>query len=110
MQRDRAKEILPETHPILVNSAKTISVSNDAHICQEIEKENKCYKNFGDHDTFNIACLNLTSTNSSAMIPYCGINSPDNVTPYESKICPQIAISKIIYHQCYNTIDLSTNG
>ena len=75
-------------------------------MCQTLEDENKCYKSIGGDRTANLVCLdeeNATSIESS-----CG----DNANPYKqfksytSELCPENAISKTAYHQCYNTNSL----
>ena len=92
-----------------MTSVKSVSVSIDSEICEKMTEEGKCYKNYGDSIPFNYVCMNLTSSNSSSMIPFCGTSTPI-VTPYKSEICPLIATSKIKYHQCYNTVDLGFVG
>ena len=95
---------------LLVNSAKVISISSDTSLCKEMTKENKCYKNFGDHDSVNLVCLDHTSSNLSTILPYCGIISEEPITNHTSEICPQVAYSSIPYYQCYNTVDISNDG
>ena len=72
-------------------------------MCQTLEEEKKCYKSFGlGGPEASLVCLD--EENSTSIESYCG----DNANPYKqykftSELCPENAISKTAYHQCYNT-------
>ena len=72
-------------------------------MCQTLEDENKCSKSFGlGGSEANLVCLD--EDNSTSIESYCG----DDANPYKqlsstSELCPENAISKTAYHQCYNT-------
>ena len=68
-----------------------------------MENENKCYKQFLEPKAIGI-CLNSTNIE-----PYCGYNLNPEIFPYTSKTCPEKSTSKNAYHQCYNTIGVSSD-
>ena len=93
----------PKKH-LAVNSFTTASLSKNTKLCQTMENENKCYRSFGEA---NLVCLDEANSNSTAIELYCGDDSiPDKEFSYTSELCPENAISKTAYHQCYNTNSL----
>ena len=80
-------------------------MSKKTEMCQTLEDGNKCYKSFGD-PVANLVCLD--EENAISIESYCGSNntSPNKETNFTSELCPENAISKTAYHQCYNTFHL----
>ena len=72
-------------------------------MCQTLKDEKKCSKSFGlGGPDANLVCLD--EENSTSILPYCGDNANQNkLFPFTSELCPENAISKNSYHQCYNT-------
>ena len=75
-------------------------------MCQTLEDENKCYKSIGlGGPEANLVCLD--EENSTSIESYCGDDAnPDKQSNFTSELCPENAISKTAYHQCYNTNSL----
>ena len=84
----------------LVNSVSTISSSNE-QICTKLEEESKCYQNLWNYD-LKMVCLNSTAPNDTSILKYCGTMFPTK-TSFETRLCPQISVSKYSFHQCFNT-------
>ena len=90
----------------IVNSGIVVSLSKQSDICQEMDRQNICYQNFGRYEQeVNFVCLDTTNTNS--IKTFCGNDTEPKILPeYISEICPKIAKSKISYNQCYNSFGL----
>jgi hypothetical protein len=86
-----------------VNSGTSVSVSKNTEICQTLEDEKKCYKSISLDA--NLVCLD--EENATSIESYCGDNAnPDKQNNFTAELCPENAISKISYHQCYNTYSI----
>ena len=83
-----------------MNSVSTISSSNE-QICTKLEEESKCYQNLWNYD-LKMVCLNSTAPNDTSILKYCGTMFPTK-TSFETRLCPQISVSKYSFHQCFNT-------
>ena len=83
-----------------MNSVSTISSSNE-QICTKLEEEKKCYQNLWNYD-LKMVCLNSTAPNDTSILKYCGTMFPTK-TSFETRLCPQISVSKYSFHQCFNT-------
>ena len=70
-------------------------------MCQTLEDEKKCYKTFGKGG-IDASLVCLDEENSTSIESYC-VHDPDKQSHFTSELCPENAITKTAYHQCYTT-------